>query len=112
MRSTLQQLGSPPYAENFFDHLVSRSTYLLDLALKQNERPGSGMTLPAVVEAAAWLELAQSWDMKTYARLSSMKKNLGLAYMNIVRSNDAHVPNIEVIFHDDSNVDRQQHRLN
>ncbi len=96
----------------FFDHLVSRSTYLLDLALKQNERPGSGRTLPAIVEAAAWLELAQSWDMKTYARLSSMKKNLGLAYMNIVRSKDVRFPNIEDIFHDDSNADGEHHRLN
>ena len=96
----------------FFDHLVSRSTYLLDLALKQNERPGKGMTLPAIVEAAAWLELAQSWDMNTYARRSSMKKNLGLAYMNIVRSKDARFPNIEDIFHDDSNVDGLHHQLN
>jgi hypothetical protein len=62
------------------------------------------MTLPSVVEAAAWLELAQSWDMKTYARLSSMKKNLGLAYMNIVRSKDARFPNNEDIFHNDSKL--------
>lgn len=96
----------------FFDHLVSRSTYLLDLALKQDGRQGGGITLPSIAEAAAWLELAQSWDFETYARLSSMKKNLGLAYMNIVRSKDEGYPNIEDIFGDHSNVDGRPHRQN
>ncbi|KAL3793179.1 hypothetical protein ACHAW5_001407 [Stephanodiscus triporus] len=94
----------------FFDHLVSRSTFLLDIALteKQNSTGMPHRTLPSIAEAAAWLELAQSWDKDTYARQSSMKKNLGLAYMNIVRSKDTgNFPIIENIFGDSN-----QHRRN
>lgn len=100
----------------FFDHLVSRSTYLLDLALKQDAHSGSVMppkvVLPSIAEAAAWLELAQSWNTKTYARQSSMKKNLGLAYMNIVRSKDVRFPKVEDIFGDDNGGEGRRHRQN
>lgn len=100
----------------FFDHLVSRSTYLLDLALKQDAHAEKGMphkvVLPSIAEAAAWLELAQSWDTKSYARQSSMKKNLGLAYMNIVRSKEVRYPDVEDIFGDDTDGEGRRHRQN
>ena len=86
----------------FFDHLISRSTYLLDLALKENERSThntkSRGVFPSIVEAAAWLELASSWDERPIQD-SAMKKNLGLAYMNIVRSKESvRFPFVEDIF--------------
>jgi hypothetical protein len=55
--------------------------------------------LTSIAEAAAWLELAQSWDEDTYASQSSLKKNLGLAYLNIVRSKDTgRFPIVDDIF--------------
>ena len=77
----------------FFDHLVSRSTYLLSLALGDNY---SNTTLPSIVEAVAWLELASSWDETNFRGKPSMYKNKGLAYMNIVRSKDLSFPIVEV----------------
>ena len=97
----------------FFDHMVSRSTHLLDLALKDNEHSTmkkSHSILPSIAEAAAWLELAGSWDKGTYSEQSSMKKNLGLAYMNIVRSPEQ-LPVVEDIFDVGLN-DSRQHRSN
>jgi len=73
----------------FFDHMVSRSTYLLNLALNENASSSSTNVLPSIVESALWLELATSWDKDTYAESSSMRKNLGLAYMNMVRSKES-----------------------
>jgi hypothetical protein len=87
----------------FFDHLVSRSTYLLDLALRDNNQLS---TLQSIAEAAAWLEFVQSWDKDTYRHHSSMKKNLGLAYMHIVRSKGIRFPVVEDIFDDG----RDEHR--
>ncbi len=89
--------------QEFFDHLVSRSTYLLDLALSEDQNSTSRThhhrALTSIAEAAAWLELAQSWDEDTYARQSSLKKNLGLAYLNIVRSKDTgRFPIVDDIF--------------
>ena len=76
----------------FFNHMVSRATHLLDLALKENE-PKNGV-LPSIAEAAAWLELASSWDERL-SQQSSMKKNLGKAVspsdmsgFNLVFTND------------------------
>ena len=89
----------------FFDHLVSRSTYLLDLALRDTNQLS---TLQSIAEAAAWLEFAQSWDNSTFARHSSMKKNLGLAYMHIVRSKGIRFPVVEDIFDDGI----EEHRRN
>jgi hypothetical protein len=55
--------------------------------------------LPSIVEAAAWLELATSWDVEGNHNISpSMKKNLGLAYMNIVRSKEDKFPQVQDIF--------------
>ncbi|KAL7548887.1 hypothetical protein ACHAWF_012162 [Thalassiosira exigua] len=85
----------------WFDHMVSRSTYLLDLALTENDdssRIKPGLLLPSIAEAAAWLELACSLDSENVSRKSSMKKNLGLAYMNIVRSKEIAFPSVEDIF--------------
>jgi len=69
--------------------MVSRSTYLLNLALNENASSSSTNVLPSIVESALWLELATSWDKDTYAESSSMRKNLGLAYMNMVRSKES-----------------------
>jgi len=85
----------------FFDHMVSRSTHLLNLALNEKNDSSSSTTsvLPSIVESALWLELASSWDNDTYAEQSSMKKNLGLAYMNMVRSKESITfPIVEDIF--------------
>lgn len=81
----------------FFDHMISRSTYLLDMALNNND--GTQQVLPSIAEAAAWLELASSWDTEGNHKVSpSMKKNLGLAYMNIVRSSEEIFPIVADIF--------------
>jgi len=84
--------------KEFVDHLVSRSTYLLDIALRGPQT----QALPSIAEAAAWLEVAISLDEKL-GNSPSMKKNLGLAYMNIVRSNESHFPIVEDIFGSISN---------
>ncbi|KAL9180250.1 hypothetical protein ACHAXT_008220 [Thalassiosira profunda] len=91
----------------FFDHLVSRSTFLLDLALKEEGQQGQQHVLHSIAESAAWLELASSWDGAQYAGQPSMQKNLGLAYMNIVRSKETSFPVTEDIFAADA-----EHRLN
>ena len=80
----------------FFDHLVSRSTYLLSLAIGDTSR--SNTTLPALVESVAWLELASSWDEANFRGKPSMYKNKGLAYMNIVRSEDLSFPIVDDLF--------------
>lgn len=81
----------------FFDHVISRSTYLLDLALKNND--GTQRVLPSIAEAAAWLELASIWDVEgNHGTSPSMKKNLGLSYMNIVRSKEGEFPLVQDIF--------------
>jgi len=83
----------------FFDHMVSRSTHLLNLALNENGSVSSTNVLPSIVESALWLVIATSWDKDTYAEQSSMKKNLGLAYMNMVRSKEStNFPIVDDIF--------------
>jgi hypothetical protein len=77
----------------FVDHLVSRSTYLLDIALRGPQT----QALLSIAEAAAWLEVATTLDEKL-DQAPSMKKNLGLAYMTIVRSKENHLPIVEDIF--------------
>lgn len=60
--------------------------------------------LLSIAEAAAWLELASSLDTQVNHNASpSMKKNLGLAYMNIVRSKEVKFPFVENIFRTDQN---------
>ena len=88
----------------YFDHMVSRSTHLLNLALNENGSVSSTNVLPSIVESALWLELATSWDNDTYAEQSSMRKNLGLAYMNMVRSKESTTfPIVDDIFEYGSN---------
>eukprot|EP00986_Skeletonema_menzelii_P014478 scaffold9647_cov141-Skeletonema_menzelii.AAC.3 len=87
--------------KEFVDHLVSRSTYVLDIALRGPQT----QALPSIAEAAAWLEVAISLDEKLDSS-PSMKKNLGLAYMNIVRSDQSHFPIVENIFGSISNQTR------
>ena len=77
----------------FVDNLVSRSTYLLDIALKCPPTD----TLHSITEAAAWLEFASSLD-ESLNKSPSMKKNLGLAYMNMVRSFEEEFPILDDIF--------------
>ena len=84
----------------FFAHLVSRATHLLDLALEENDGSSASNVLTSIAESAAWLELASAWDSDTFAEQSSMKKNLGLAYMNMVRSKSDRFPVVEDIFDD------------
>ena len=83
----------------FFDHLVSRATHLLDLALSlekksfsKSESQKNLTTLDAVVEAIAWLELVLGKD-KSSLQNPSLKKNLGLAYMHVVRNKEEHGKN-------------------
>lgn len=61
------------------------------MALKNNDN--AQLILPSIVEAAAWLELCSLWDVEgKHTSSPSMKKNLGLAYMNIVRSKETKFP--------------------
>jgi len=80
----------------FVDHLVSRSIYLLELSLSSGQQP---QTLHSLVEAVVWLEVAISLDKKLAKSPSMpMQKNLGLAYMNIVRSKETNFPIVDDIF--------------
>ena len=78
----------------FVDHIVSRSTYLLELSLSSGQQT---QTLHSRVEVVVWLEVAISLDEKL-AKSPSMQKNLGLAYMNIVRSKETNFPIVDDIF--------------
>ena len=70
------------------------------MALTNND--GTQAILLSIAEAAAWLELASSWDTQMIHNASPpMKKNLGLAYMNIVRSKEVEFPFVENIFRTD-----------
>lgn len=60
----------------FFTHLVSRATYLLDLALTSEGRHGTTPALASIAEAVFWLELACNWDGETYSRQSAGKCKL------------------------------------
>jgi len=72
----------------FYDHFVSRATYLLDLAVKENESgTGKGRVVPSLAESCAWLELAMINDEYS-AKSPALWKNLGLGYLNLVRSKD------------------------
>jgi len=88
----------------FFDHFVSRATHLLDLAIAQ-EKDGRSV-LKSFVEASAWMEVAKLNDDMTMNSVA-IWKNLGLAYMHIVRSNEvgthSSFPLVENIFSDTNN---------
>jgi hypothetical protein len=68
----------------FLDHFQSRATHLLDLAVTEDEFNPDAHLL-SLLESAYWLEISRLND--DYAAASpSVYRNLGLAYMHIVRS--------------------------
>jgi hypothetical protein len=86
----------------FFDHAADHAAHLLELTLAQDHPPPAAPEAEAaalsrlrtwrLLRVAAWLELAVNLDphLKT-----SVLKNLGLAYMHLVRTPDAasvHLP--------------------
>lgn len=80
----------------FYDHLVFRANHLLDMAVLLDNSSKNGdeivtnsTTLDSIVDAAAWLELALAKDDMT-SRSHSVKKNLGIAYLHMVRNKEAH----------------------
>jgi len=82
----------------FFDHFVSRASHLLDLAVTHSD---SGVeVLPAIAQACAWLEMARLND-KLSAKSSGLRKNLGLGYLHMVRSEETGFPMLdELLFVD------------
>ncbi len=79
----------------FFDHFVSRAAHLLDLAITADKTEGS--KLKSIAEAGAWLEAAKLNDDMTKNSPATWK-NLGLAYMNLVRSRETKFPELENVF--------------
>ena len=76
----------------FYDHFVSRATYLLDLAVKENASgTGNGLVVPSLAEACAWLELAMIND-ESSAQSPALWKNLGLGYLHLVKSKETNIP--------------------
>jgi hypothetical protein len=76
----------------FYDHFVSRATYLLDIAVKENESgTGNGLVVPSLAEACAWLELAMIND-ESSAQSPPLWKNLGLGYLHLVKSKETNIP--------------------
>jgi hypothetical protein len=66
-----------------FDHLQSRATFLLDLTVTEDVRSQS-VKLLSLLDAAFWLEISRLND-KYAASSPSLYRNLGIAYMHIVR---------------------------
>jgi hypothetical protein len=79
----------------FFEHFISRASHLLDLAVSRDE--SNSPKLKAIAEAGAWLEAARLNDDITND-YPAIWKNLGLAYMNIVRANEKTFPNVKNLF--------------
>ena len=89
----------------FFSHMVSRSTFLLDIAVQNINNQDKGRpVLKSLFEAAAWLELASINDV-TFSNTVALKKNLGLAYLHIVRNKENNItfPLVENIFNNIEN---------
>jgi len=69
----------------FLDHFLSRATHLLDLAVTEEVALNQDDHLLSLLESAYWLEISRFND--EYAASSpSLYRNLGLAYMHMVRS--------------------------
>lgn len=68
----------------FFSHMLIRATYLLDLAVSQSVQ--GSRVLQSLVESAAWLELVSAMDSASLT--PALKKNLGLAFMHMVRNKE------------------------
>jgi len=100
----------------FYDHLIERAAHLLDIAVKADgSERGNGDTgrgseavqplLRSLAEAAAWLELASANDEEgKEGSRPAIKKNLGLAYMHMVRNKEHGVnislPKLVAVFSD------------
>ena len=71
----------------FFSHLVIKANHLLDLAVSppSNAPPGIPV-LKSLVDAAAWMETVSSLDTRSNG--PSLKKNLGIACMHMVRNKE------------------------
>jgi len=87
---------------DYFDHLAESSAHLLDETLKVMPQPekasdkGKRVLSPAsiakyLIEAAWWMEVVLRFDMEAKTHVS---KNLGLAYMHLVRLKDP--PSLEL----------------
>ncbi len=85
----------------FFEHFVSRASHLLDLAVSNDSTDPSN--LKSIVEACAWLEAARLND-DISNESPAIWKNLGLAYMNMVRNNEESFPDVTNLFEDTTNA--------
>ena len=72
-------------AREFYSHLVARATYLLELAVSEEKSNDVSSKLLALFDSAAWMEFAKLNDVE-HSLDPSLAKNLGIAYMHIVRS--------------------------
>ena len=72
----------------FYSHWIARGTYLLDLVVKAISNESSNTALPSLIESTMWLEYARLADT-TESPSASMLKNLGLAYLHIVRTSNS-----------------------
>lgn len=86
----------------FFEHFVSRAAHLLDLALSSSSSDSDDKKidhseLKSIVEASAWLEAARLNDDISNDS-PAIWKNLGLAYMNIVRNDEITFPSVKDLF--------------
>ena len=79
----------------FYDHLVARAAHLLDMAVSLDKSNIS--KLKSVVEACAWLEVARVND-EISTNNPGIWKNLGLAYMTMVRSEEKVFPKVSNLF--------------
>ena len=69
----------------FYEHFAERAAHLLDLAVSKDTSGSS--KLKSIVEACAWLEIARTNDEISDSSIG-LWKNLGLAYMKIVQSDE------------------------
>ncbi len=81
----------------FYDHVVSSATHLLDLTVSHLQSGGQDpKALQYLVSSLVWIELARLNDDASEAS-SPLLKNLGLGYMHMVRSanKDGKLPGID-----------------
>mmetsp|Transcript_39037 Transcript_39037/g.57329 ORF Transcript_39037/g.57329 Transcript_39037/m.57329 type:complete len:789 (-) Transcript_39037:593-2959(-) len=87
----------------FFDHFMSRATHLLDMAVTMEGK--NEPVLKSLAEAAFWLELSAVHD-SDISLSPALKKNVGLAYMHMVRNKEKMaLPYVEDIFSGKNNTD-------
>lgn len=76
----------------FYDHLTSRATHLLHLAVAQVGNKSK--IVPSLAEACAWLEIVALND-ELSVKNPALWKNLGIGYMHLVRSKEDNFPSLE-----------------